>query len=276
VGTLEMRTNHSDSPLVTVSLACYAGDVHLLDRAVRSISNQDLDLKQIQVLPIFDGDPTKEEEEQIVAAFEGSEFHSSFLIGTGRKTGYYCLGRNQAIEYPYNFGFYQANLDADNEWESGHLSGLLEAIRLPDPEDGWPHFVYSRRRFVFDEEAEGKDLPEGTSPFREWTEENCQQLLLTPKHNFLDTGDFLIGKGALYELAERTGCIWNTNLRRFGDWDLACRLVRAGIRGRAIDQVTHLYHWTGKNLQTDRKLSEFTAIPEDIYDKLKREGKIRD
>lgn len=274
---LTPEQNYSDSPLVTVNLACYSGDTELLPRAVASLMTQDLPHEQIQVLPIFDGDPTPEEEEAIVATFVDTDFHSTFLIGTGRKTGYYCLGRNQAIEYPYNFGHYQANLDADNEYAPNHLSGLLEAIRIPHPEDGWPHFVYSRREYIFDEGiTPGGDLPDKPSILVEWTEENAQRLLLGPKANFIDTGDFLIGKGALYELSERTGCIWNPNLRRFGDWDLVKRMFEAGLRGRAVDQITNYYHWTGRNLQTERSLSEFTAIPADMYEVMKQKGMIRE
>ena len=273
---LQAETNYSDSPLVTVNLACYSGDVKYVKRAVVSLANQDLPHKEIQVLPIFDGDPTPPEEALIAEAFEDHDFHSVFLIGTGQKSGYYTLGRNQALEYPYNFGHYQTNLDADNEYAPNHLSGLLEAIRIPDPDGGWPHFVYSRREFIFDEGVEDDKLPSGQSKLIEWTPENCHKLTLSPKNNFVDTGDFLIGKGALYELAEKTGCVWNPNMRRFGDWDLVKRLAEAGLRGRAVDQVTNYYHWTGANLQTERKLSEITAIPADMYETLKAKGAFRE
>jgi hypothetical protein len=163
----------------------------------------------------------------------------------------------------------------DNEFKPEHLEGLLDAIRVPHPETGWPHFVYSRREYVKDEGAKDAKLPEGASPLREWNDKHRKMLHASAMNNFVDTGDFLISRGAMYELAERTGCMWNTELRRFGDWELMCRLDRAGFRGQAVDQVSHIYHWTGDNLQTNRKSENMVTLPADVYERMVQQGLIK-
>jgi hypothetical protein len=190
------------------------------------------------------------------------------------KNGYYCCARNRA--FPHAWGFYIAHMDADNEWRPNHLTGLLEAIRIPT-DQGWPHFVYSRREYVRDEGA-SENMPVGKSPLVPWTQESRIRLDIEPTNNFIDTGDFLIGKGTLVELAERTGIIWNSELRRFADWDIVNRLSKAGFRGKPVDQITHIYHWTGRNLQTTRPLQgqDTVMMPADQYEILKRTGAIVD
>jgi glycosyltransferase involved in cell wall biosynthesis len=116
-------------------------------------------------------------------------------------------------------------------------------------------------------------LPEGPSPLVLWTQENLSRLVQSPQNNFVDTGDFIIGRSTLYELAERTGYVWHPDIRRFGDWELVKRMALVGFRGKAIDAMTHRYHWTGKNVSTN-SLSDFVAIPEDVYESMKAEGKI--
>jgi hypothetical protein len=189
------------------------------------------------------------------------------------KNGYYPYARNKNLAA--SFGFYIAHMDADNEWKASHLSGLLAAIREPDGALGWPHFVYSRREYTRDAGAP-EDLPVGKSPLVPWTAESRKRLAAGPSGNFIDTGDFLIGKSTLYELAERTGCVWNTDLRRFADWDLANRLSAAGFRGRAVDQVTHVYHWHEGNLQHQRPLhgEDTVLMPETLYERFKQWGLI--
>lgn len=274
--------NHSDVPLVTVQIAMHSGDTKYALRCLDSVEVQASEIgpENIQCVIAFDGTPTPEDFMILEAATNNRSFQC-FLGGSSEKTGYYCVPRNLA--FPMSWGFYLAHLDADNEWLPGHLKGLLEAIRIPDREVGWPHFVYSRRVYVHDKDdvasgtmAPGTEgCPRGPSPLVAW-EEGAPDVAKTPQNNFIDTGDFLIGRGALYELAERTGCVWNHECRRYGDWDLVCRLAAGGFRGRAVDQVTSRYHWTGDNLQLTRTLAEVNFLPSDVYDALKREGKIKD
>ena len=254
------------TPLVSIILVAHEGDAKYLPRALGSIAAQDLDPSSMEVLIAFDGDPS----EQAWAYIEDAPRpHCPVqVLGTKDHTGYYTIPRNRATAFAR--GLYIYNMDADNEIAPTHLSGLLAAIRVPDPQEGWPHFVYSRREYIKDPEC-SREVPVGSSPLVPWTPENCSAL---PQKNFLDTGDVLIGKSVLYELAERTGFIWNTELRRFADWDLAVRLMKNGFRGKAVDQITNLYHWTGGNLQLTRALSDMVVIPESMYEELKKRGQV--
>ena len=267
--------HYSDNPLVTVQVMAHDGDAHLLPRALRSVYEQDLDPALMEIQLVFDGRPSAESE-RIIADATASAPCSVNEYVSEPKTGYYCVPRNRAL--PAAWGFYIAHMDADNMFLPGHLRGLLNAIRAARGEEGWPHFVYSRREYVDERGTADRarhKLVTGPSPLVEWNDDNIEMLLSSPQGNFIDTGDLLIGVGTLYELAERTGYVWNSNARRFGDWDLVGRLAKAGFRGRAVDQVTHRYHWTGTNLQLTRRLSDIVALPEAILDRLRAEGKVR-
>lgn len=269
--------NYTDQPLVSVILACHSGDVHLLDRALRSVENQ-LPLGQLEVVIAYDGDPGKDEKDGVLAmaTIEEATRASTLpikLCWSETKSGYYCVPRNKATTL-MAWGLYIANLDADNEWREGHLRGLLAAIRSPLGSEGWPHFTYSLREYVKDEGASDK-VPVGVCQLIEWTPEAVAHMKKSPYNNFIDTGDFLIGRSALYELAERTGCMWNSECRRFGDWDLVARMADAGYRGRLVPFATHVYHWTGQNLQVTRKLSDIVMIPPSMYQSLKDQGLVR-
>ncbi len=264
--------NHSDTPLVTVQVMTCEGDIHLLPRAVASVANQSVPQEQIDLQILFDGMPSPAAGE-VLEGIRGKMPRMREFVWD-QPTGYYCVPRNRALHAVW--GFYLAHLDADNEWKEEHLEVLLRAIRNPHPVSGWPHFVYSRREYVSDIELEEESqLPLGPSALTEWTPENCDSLKRSPMNNFLDTGDFLISASALMELATRTGCVWNSNCRRFGDWDLACRLATSGIRGQAVDVVSHIYHWTGKNLQMTRKISDVVGIPIESYEHLQKAGLIK-
>lgn len=266
-------------PWITVMIACHDGDVALLPRAIESLCKQDLAKDQIHVLIAYDGPPSDEAvailETLPPIATETGFYGGAFeLAAWATKTGYYTAPRNRALQFAH--GLYLSTMDADNEFAPAHLSGLLAAIRWPDPKDGWPHFVYSRREYVKDEDCDRDKVPLGPSPFVEWNKDTASALVQGPMRNFVDTGDMLISIGALYHLSNMTGVVWDPNVRRFGDWDLVQRIARAGMRGRAVDQITNIYHWTGKNLQLTRHLSEVDIIPSSIYEKLKEQGFLRE
>ncbi len=276
--TLALPHHDPDRPLVTVQAICHDGDAAYLPRAIASIAAQDLPHHLLDLQIVWDGPPSPASEAIITEAVADLNFPAT-IAASHEKTGYYCVPKNEAL--PFVRGHYIASLDADNEWRPDHLSGLLAAIRTPHPEEGWPHFTYSRREYVKDEgcpecmPGTHRPFPVGPSQLREWTPENVGRLLTGPQANFIDSSDFLIGKGTLYWLAARTGTVWNAECRRFGDWDLVCRMVAAGFRGRAVDQVSHIYHWRGGQLQQSRHLSGIMGIPIDIYEKLKARGLVK-
>ena len=79
----------------------------------------------------------------------------------------------------------------------------------------------------------------------------------SPLHGFVDTGDMMIAKGALWRTQLATQMMWNEGMRRFGDWELIVRAGNfAGLRGKAVDKVVQNYYWHGKNLQLTRSPNE--------------------
>jgi hypothetical protein len=266
-----LTINYTDSPFITVQLMTHDGDIHLLPRAVASVAAQDLDARQIELQIVHDGNVSPKGE-KVLEGLKGAMPMMNLFVDP-QKIGYYCVARNRAL--PHTWGFYVAHMDADNEWRPNHLSGLLVAMRVATDE-GWPHFAYSRREYVRDEGAPDH-LPVGPSPLIPWTEET-RAGLKEPQGNFIDTGDFLISKSTLVYLAEKSGCVWNSELRRFGDWDLVARMAAIGLRGLPVDQISHIYHWHTGNLQITRQLQgqDTVTLPENVYARMKAQGFIQD
>ena len=269
-------------PLVTVQLMTHPGHAQWIKRAVDSLRNQDLPPHLFDLQIVHDGPFTTEEaleansEEAIEEACHEVPF-PVYVFATPDKSGYYTYPRNQAI--PHIQGYYIVHMDADNEFLPNHLSGLLEAMRTPDGDSGLPHFAYTRRHYSRAPLCTREDIPYDTDSTKiEWTEFTKKQLCSSPQHNFIDTGDFMTTKSALYYLATKTGTIWNQDARRFGDWDLMARFAMINLRGRALDQVSHIYWWTGENVQLTRAVKDedkVIALPSDLYERFVAEGKIK-
>jgi hypothetical protein len=267
-----------NASLVTVIITAHEGDISYLPRAVCSVIAQDMPHDQVDVALAYDG-PMSEPSADIARAAAAELVAAGFPDGLKvyelqKPTGYYCAPRNMATVCTN--GYYIANLDVDNEFAPTHLSGLLTAIRIPRPNGaGWPHFVYSRTLYVRDPDCTTeRELPEGEDAFVPWTPENLAPLMAGPQGNFIDTSCLLVGRSVYYALAERTGLMWNTECTRFGDWELVRRMAQIGIRGYGVDQLTNIYHWTGKNVQLNRPVSDLVALPKGVYDKMVEEGKI--
>ena len=145
---------------------------------------------------------------------------------------------------------------------SGPTTSLAVLVEAIEAGDNWPDFVYGRREYVLDEGAptharSGEKLYVGESPLQEMNEFAMKRLASSPLNDFIDTSDTLITRGAFWMLAQSTGFMWNTDYRRFGDWELFTRGVfYGGWRGKAVDRVVQRYHWTGSNLQLTRPVNE--------------------
>jgi len=243
-------------PVITAIIATH-NRPKMLARALKSCLRQDL-REPWELIVVHDG-PAGEETVKVVSALEPRFAKKNIglaLIATREETGYYTFPRNLATQYAK--GDYIANLDDDNEWLPGHLSTLLAAL---EEGEEWPDFVYSRRRYVIDPGASKtfgeQTLPTGASSFVPWDERAKERLASSALNSFIDSGDFMVGRGAMYRLAMETGMMWNVDYRRFGDYELLCRAVYfGGWRGKAVNAVTHVYHWHGKNVSTSRPMHE--------------------
>jgi glycosyltransferase involved in cell wall biosynthesis len=263
-------------PLVSVVVVCYEGNVHLLNRAILSLRAQDIGDENFHVIVYYDGCAWDDQAEMdmVEAACHGLNFPCT-IIGGNERIGFHTVPRNMMM--PHCMGQYVVNMDADNEFAPNHLSGLLAAIRTRDPESGRvPEFVYSRREYVRDSGCDNPKAWVGETPLIPWNIGRCA-LAKGPKYNFIDTGDMMISKGAMYEIPERMSggkpgapaFIWNPVIRRYPDFDLAKRMAQCGFVGVAVDQVSNIYHWTGKNIQlTDGAKKDIVVMPLENYRKL--------
>ena len=245
--------------LVTVILRAHREYLPFLPRALASLSAQTF--RDFLVFITIDGLVPDEELSRHLPPSEETGLRGH-VVQTGEQTGYYTIPCNQVI--PHAATPWIAFMDADNEFAPTHLESLVTAVRTGPAR---PAFAYTRREYVVDEGFEGEPPVVGESPYVPWTRENVQRLLMGPTHNFVDSGDLLIGKGTCYWLAHRFGFIFNPELRRFGDWDLARRLAILGAPGAAVDVATNIYHWHGGNIQLTRK-PEVVALPETLADDL--------
>jgi glycosyltransferase involved in cell wall biosynthesis len=267
-----MNNPDAPTPLVSVVLRTWEEQRKYLARSIPSILAQDLGAADMELLVCCDGPTSGETDEELNHLLADCGLRTRILC-TEEHTGYYCVSSNMGIimsKAPF-----VAFLDADNEWKPEHLSGLLAAILAPDPDFWLPAFVYSRQFYVRDEGASEK-LSVGPGRFVEWTRPNIAHSAANSANGFVDGSSLLVARSAFYYLAECTGTMWNPNCRRFGDWELVHRMANMGIRGRAVDQLTNLYHWTGENLQTQRRPhGDLIPLSPQEYDRLDRIGAIR-
>lgn len=228
----------------------------LLPRALQSVLNQTY--SDYEVIVVHDGPPDVDTANVLNLYQDAFDQRGiNFVpVYTDECSGYQCVPKNKGTELAD--GDYIAYLDDDNEWEYDHLEVLVTAIEAGTV---WPDVVYGRRRYVRDPGSPthvgDQELREGESPFVIWDDNAKNRLATSAVMNFIDTGDFLVAKGAMWSLLTLTGMWWNENLRRFADWELVTRGAwYGGWRFKEVDAVVQTYHWTGKNLQLTRPPNE--------------------
>ena len=221
-------------PEVSVVISTYDRP-EMLRRALKSVAAQTF--KNFEVLVVDDGSDT--------AGAVCEEFLDEFpltAMNLPKNTGYQSVPKNMGIMYAR--GSYIAYLDDDNEWDEDHLEVLVKDIRKMGCDA-----VYSRWRFEGDGPMTGQEWP-----YYEMNKASALGLIQTPMANFIDSSSILHSKAAFtFKLGPS---LWNTEIRRFGDWDLAARSIQLGLRWRGVDKVTFTYHWHGENLQLTRPANE--------------------
>jgi len=235
----------------------------LLPRALASVMSQLDDFDDFEVVVVDDCSEDDGATEKVIRQW-AEWFDKRGIAFTpyrlGENSGAQAVPKNQAIIH--SRGSFIRFLDDDNEWTPGSLRVLMDAI---EEGDVWPDVVYGRREYVIDDGAplkspQGDTLPFGPTQFVPFDRD---RLAAGVQYNFIDTGDFLVSKGAMWWLHEHTGSMWSPAYRRFGDYELLTRaahldkLVQATPwRFKGIDSIVSRYHWTGRNLQLTRPPNE--------------------
>jgi glycosyltransferase involved in cell wall biosynthesis len=207
----------------------------MLRRALQSVAAQTF--RDFEVIVVDDGSDT--------AGDVCAEFVDEFpllAMNLEKNSGYQSAPRNMGVIY--SSGAYIAHLDDDNEWDPEHLEALVGEIRKARV-DG----VYSRWRYDGDGPMSGMEFP-----YHQMNKASALGLTQTPMANFIDTSSMLYSKAAMAVRLGRDA--WNTEIRRFGDWDLAARSVQMGMKWKGVDRVTYTYYWHGENLQLVRPADE--------------------
>lgn len=247
----------SEWPALTVIVSTYQRP-QLLTRQLDSLLHQDF--TDYHIIVVYDGPADPKTVEVIgtyVPLFEERGVALDLLKSGDEPSGYYCVPCNMALGFAR--GDYCLFVDDDNEVAPGALRALYQQI-----EEGevWPDGVYGRRRYVRDpgcpeKTKEGVELVEGESPLVPWSEEAARFMGATVANNFIDKGDLLVSRGAMWMLQQFTDMVWNPSVRRFGDYECFIRGVFfSGWRLKEIDKVVNIYHWTGQNLQITRSPNE--------------------
>lgn len=240
-------------PTVSVILSTYKR-ANLLRRQLDSLLAQTY--ADFEVIIVHDG-PAEEDTHVVRKEFETKFADRRILMTTwacgDEPSGYYCGPCNMGLGRAR--GDYLLFVDDDNEVTPEALTKMVAAM-----EEGtvWPDGVYGRRRYVKDAGTVSKEeLSEGDTELVKWGPEAIQRLGSSVYNNFIDKGDLMVTRGAMWMLQYRTGGAWNESIRRFGDYECFVRGVfLAGWRLKEIDEIVNIYHWHGQNLQLTRSPNE--------------------
>lgn len=230
-------------PKVSVIISTYKRP-EMLKRALKSCLAQTF--RDFEVIVVDDGSDTAGGPcMELLPEFEEAGIR---LIGMNlpENSGYQSVPKNVGIGYAH--GSYIAYLDDDNEFDPDHLESLVAEIEKMGCDA-----VYSRWRYRGDGPNSGKD-----SPYCQMNHASALGLTQTPMANFIDTSSILHSKASFVALLGEK--VWNHEVRRFGDWELAARSITAGVRWRGLDKVTFTYWWHGENLQITRPAGDSVGL----------------
>lgn len=138
-------------------------------------------------------------------------------------------------------GEYIAFLDDDNEWRPDHLQALVKCL------DENPDIALAYGdRWLVDETAHVKAMRGICSDFDPF------QLL---RKNYIDTSDVLVRRATLFAVGG-----FDENYRKYIDWNLWCRLAKAGYRFKHVPLILTDYHihLDSKSVRPEDELSPMT------------------
>jgi glycosyltransferase involved in cell wall biosynthesis len=237
---------------------------------------------------VLDQTPTFSDFEVIVVDDASTDDTPTVIVEWAEKFGAagipfraFCLEVNSGAQAsPKNRGLEMARgdyiryLDDDNEFTPGSLKVLVDTAESGDT---WVEGAYGRRTYVRDPDApettkDGVPLLAGDSPLIPF---NPDRLASGCLNNYIDSSDFIMGRGTYWWIYQHTGMFWNESYRRFGDWELLTRATnldrltsQRAVKLREVDSIVSRYHWHATNLQHTRPLHE-TPVAKGVIDTVK-------
>jgi glycosyltransferase involved in cell wall biosynthesis len=178
-----------------------------LQRALDSVWNQTY--KDLEIIVVFDGP-------QDVRIIEGVK-----TLVLPQRSGFHAKPRNEGIQS--SNGKYICYLDDDDEFTPDHVEVLVNAIGESD-------FAYGMRQYM---NENGVYMQ---SSYFNWDKDRaCDPF-------WLGTCDILHTRKIIYKLGG-----WNESLKRFGDFELGCRLGRLPASGVGVNRIiTNCYNGGGQ------------------------------
>ena len=181
-----------------------------LIRAVDSIKNQTY--QDLEIIIVDDASSLS------IPIIQGTTY-----VRLDKNSGFHARPRNVGIKLAR--GKYIAYLDDDDEYLPKHIELLVNAI-----ESGDYDFSYGRRQYCNEQGSIHQSALFTWQPDRA-----CDPF-------WLGTCDILHTK----KIIEKVGG-WDESIRRYGDFDLGCRLGRFGARGIGVDEIiTNCYSDTNQ------------------------------
>jgi glycosyltransferase involved in cell wall biosynthesis len=201
-----------NQPEFSIIIPCYKAE-NSITQALGAVMDQDF--KNFEVICVLDG--PDENTERIIKTFP--------------QVKYEVLPKNMGAPAARNRGFalssgkYVIFSDSDVYWHPGMFRKFKETFeKNPDVD-----FVYGGYKWT---DMEGAHVPHDFDPY------------LLNVMNYIDTGN-----PVKREWVEKVGG-WDETLKRWQDWDLWLRIVKAGAKGMRIEEITRSADFpkAGKNI----------------------------
>ena len=205
-------------PLISVIITTY-NRREILNRAIESVVKQTFKDWELFIVDDCSTDDTEEKMRWVNPKIK--------YIRRKKNWGNQTRPINEVL--PLTKGKYICFLDSDNEYMPDHLQTLLKSITASPSLD----LVYGDRLFI----DETGQMPTQVGVFHDF----APQLLL--QRNYIDMSDFLVKRSCLLYVGGM-----DERYKRFADWNLLVRLVKAGFKFQRVPMIITKYHYHSESL----------------------------